>query len=300
MSEGGEMADLSTYYAQLEQVERLVASDPDNSTYQKLRSDILLLIDITKRAINDGMPTVQSSDDLNEMSSSFLCIGDVVEVKGEDRVYAGVITKVNNDDGNYDVKYYEFDAIATLPFIKVTKLLPNPNILSAQVVVGYKCLCKYSQDQQYYEAAITEITANGVKVTYAAYGSSEEVPIQYLKPINSSTGANGSGGGENTGQSKLITIPEHLLIKPTDTEEEKERKRKKIKAIKSKNKTIEINNMFAKSQQSWQSFKDKGAKKSLAGIAKTSIFTRTDKDDKKQVTEYERKRSHFHTSKGSN
>ena len=275
-----------------------MASDPDNSAYQKLRSDLQLLIEITQQASGDG--EIQSSVDSQRKSSSPLHIGDVVEVKGDDRVYAGVITKVDDDEGNCGIKYYEYDAIVTIPFIKVTKLLPNPNIVPAQVIIGYKCLCKYSQDQQYYEAVISEITPHGVRVTYTAYGSSEEVPIQYLKPINASNTSKTSDGSDNVGQSKLIAIPEHLLIKPTDTEEEKERKRKKVKAIKSKNKTIEINNMFAKSQQSWQSFKDKGTKKSLAGIVKNSIFTSTDKDDKKQVTEYERKRNHFHTSTGSN
>ena len=285
------MSDLSTYYAQLAQVEQLISSDPDNATYDKLRSDLLLLIEITHKANKE-------KEDL-PLSSS-LRVGDAVEVKGDDRVYAGVIVKVDVDEGNCDVKYYEYDdAVVTLPFIKVTKLLPNPNIVPAQVTVGYKCQCKYSKDQQFYDVVITEITANGVRVTYTAYGSNEEVPIQYLKPSNSSSSSKVSGGGsDSNGQDKLIAIPDHYLIKPTDTEEEKERKRKKLKAIKSKNKTIEINNMFTKSQQSWQSFKDKGAKKSLAGISKTSIFTST--DDKKQVTEYERKRNHFNTSRGSN
>lgn len=294
------MADLSTYLAQLAQVEQLLASEPGNSAFQKLRSDLQLLIQITQQAGDDGEPGIQSSVDSQRLSSSSLNVGDVVEVKGDDRVYAGVITKVDDDEGNCDIKYYEYDAIVTIPFIKVTKLLPNPNIVSAQVIIGDKFLCKYSQDQQYYEAVISEITPYGVKVTYAAYGSSEEVPIQYLKPINVRSTSKASDGSDNIGQSKLIAIPEHLLVKPTDTEEEKERKRRKVKAIKSKNKTIEINNMFAKSQQSWQSFKDKGVKKSLAGLVKTSIFTSTDKDDKKQVTEYERKRNHFHTSRGSN
>lgn len=55
--------------------------------------------------------------------------------------------------------------------------------------------------------------------------------------------------------------------------QEKNRKRKKIKVIKNKNRIVTLENDQKEVQQSWQKFVAKGAKRSLAGMTKSSQFT---------------------------
>ena len=55
-------------------------------------------------------------------------------------------------------------------------------------------------------------------------------------------------------ESALEKIPDHLVIKQTDTEEQKERKRRKIKSIKSRNRFLKKDIQSNKRQASWQNF----------------------------------------------
>lgn len=195
---------------------------------------------------------------------------EIVEVIGDQRVYAGILLGVDDDNSNCRIKYFEYDTEVTVPIIQVRRIALGP-VSKKDAIIGYKCLCKYSQDQQYYDATITQITEHGVIVTYTAYGNTEEVPIAYLKPLKKKVDNN-----TNSNEPKLIKIPDKLKILPTDTDKEKERKKRIVKSIKSKNKIIEKEVELQNVQQSWQKFVQKGSKKSLAGLSKNSQFTTSD------------------------
>jgi len=188
-------------------------------------------------------------------------------------VYAGILLSIDDDNSNCRIKYFEYDSEVMVPIIQVRRITPG-HVTKKDAIVGYKCLCKFSQDQQYYDATITTITEHGVTVTYNAYGNSEEVPLAYLKPLKKKTDTTTTN--TNANEAKLIKIPDKLKILPTDTDKEKERKKRIVKSIKSKNKIIEKEVELQNVQQSWQKFVQKGAKKSLAGLSKSSQFTTSD------------------------
>ena len=54
------------------------------------------------------------------------------------------------------------------------------------------------------------------------------------------------------------------------------RKRKKIKVIKNKNRIATLENEVKEVQQNWQKFVNKGTKRSLVGLNKSSMFTTND------------------------
>lgn len=174
-------------------------------------------------------------------------VGEVVEVMGGDRPYAGVVTEILNAS-EYRIKYYEYQTEVTLPVASLTRIAPGA-LSRDDVVVGFKGQCKFSQDQLYYDAVVQEVTEHGARVLYPQYGNTEEVPLAYLRPLVQKK--------QREEKVSLIKIPENLKILPTDTEEEKLRKRKKLKAIKSKNRLISQEIEVQQVQQSWQKFVNK-------------------------------------------
>lgn len=249
-----------------------------------------------------------------------LKVNDHVEVTGGERSFAGIITeKINATE--FKIRYYEFpDDQVSLPISSLVRIPPGPFNLSYDVVhnphlpLGSKCQCKFASDQNYYDVTIAGKTEHGYIITYDSYGTSEEVPLEYLRPlpklslqksssqsnltaanlagpaagINDNTnqakpiGKTGGGAGQSSEKkSNIIPIPASLEILPTDTEEEKQRKRKKIKAIKNKNRIIEQEEDVAHVQQSWKKFVDKGIKRSLSGITKSSMFASSDANTSK-------------------
>jgi hypothetical protein len=143
-------------------------------------------------------------------NNSPFAVGNIIEVVGSDRPYPGRITGVLGD-GNFRVKYYEFDAEVTLPgsnLAHIKRSLVKPS----EVEVGFKGQCIYPVDQLYYDAQVTSITEHGVVVTFTQYGNSCEVPINYLKPLQQKM-------KKAADPHALVKIPENLKILPTDTEE---------------------------------------------------------------------------------
>jgi hypothetical protein len=226
-------------------------------------------------------------------------VNDRVEVTGGARPFAGVITEVIGASES-KIRYYEFpDDLVSLPLSSLTRISPGPYNLShieahnPHLAVGMKCQGKYGADQQFYDVTIAEKTSHGYKITYESYGTTEEVPLEYLRPrpkltlqkkttettVSSSqpntmansinnlhqTGGFSSSKGTTTAakgstaadKSNVIPIPANLQILPTDTEEEKKRKQKKIKAIKNKNRLITQEEDVKHVQQNWKSFVDK-------------------------------------------
>lgn len=230
---------IALYNVQLGQVEELLAVDAGNAQFMQLKDDLQQLIGLTKallvQAIGNAaivQPTVSTSSSTGapQASSSSssgppvvkkgaIQVGEVVEVTGGDRLFAGVVTGIINAT-EYKVKYFEYPDEVSLPVTSLQRL-PLSYYTPEQVQVGLTCQCKYAADQNYYDCKVTALTTNGCMVTYTAYGNSEEVPIAYLKPITSAPKPASHGGkaaGKNVAPGELIPIPEYLTILPTDTE----------------------------------------------------------------------------------
>jgi hypothetical protein len=231
-------AKIALYTQQLGQVDELLQLDPSNAQFLKLKEDLNQLIGLTKTLLvqvlsGGGKPAEaaapsSSTPNTAQPSSSAAAIvrkgaiqvGEVVEVTGGERLYAGVVTGIINAT-EYKIKYFEYADEVSLPVTSLQRI-PLSFYSAEQVQVGMTCQCKYALDQTYYDCKVTAITPNGCMVTYTAYGNSEEVPIAYLKPQTSAAKPplmhGGKLAGKNVTSGGLIPIPDSLQILPTDTE----------------------------------------------------------------------------------
>lgn len=314
---------IGQYYQQLSQVQQLLQVDPNNEQFLKLKSDLENVIKLTKDLIEqlnnnksaekkeDDAASEYDEDEDNESDNDNddipktgpIVVKENVEVSGGDRIYAGVVTEIITPS-EYKIKYFEFDSEVALPVSSISRITPSSDLKKKDIKVGSKYKCKYATDQNYYDIVVTSITEHGYMVKYSQYLNSEEVPLEYLKPIE---GKDKNNIGKKDDGKTLIPIPENLKILPTDTEEEKNRKKKKLKAIKSKNRLITKEVEVAAVQQTWQKFVNKTAtKKSLqsVGTKLAKKFTTNSKSDEpidkvvgKGMTSYaERKRYIFNKS----
>lgn len=229
---------IAQYTVQLGQVDELLQLDPSNTQFLQLKTDLQNVISLTKallmQVIGGAIPTAatsnsssitvgsSSSQSMPVVRKGAIQVGEVVEVSGGDRLFAGVVTSIINDT-EYKIKYFEYPDEVSLPVTSLSRI-PFTFYSKEQVVVGMSCQCKYALDQQYYDCKVTSITDNGCVVTYTAYGNSEEVPVAYLKPTPTAVSGTAKpvlGGGKNSmkpSNGGLIPIPESLTILPTDTE----------------------------------------------------------------------------------
>lgn len=159
-------------------------------------------------------------------------------------------------------RYLGFGTVEELPLDNVRPLHRTPaNLPVEEARPGLKCQAKYPADGRWYLAQVNHAVAPDPEleaimsrsspdelriqlylVTFASYGNSEVLPIEYLRPrrktsdsksdATTSASVGTSGDGESaTGE---FVIPEHLRILPTDSEVDKMKKRKKIKVMKYK------------------------------------------------------------------
>ena len=253
---------LSLYAQQLSQVDELLQIDANNPQFLKLKEDLVSVISLTKALLIQVIGSSPSSQPIGNQSSESsatnggntstihavpsakpannatktgaIQVGEVVEVLGDQRVYAGVVTEVINDT-EYKIKYFEYPTEVSLP-VNSLQRLPSGAFTNETITQGLNCQCKYATDQNWYDCQVTALTEYGCIVTYTAYGNCEEVPLAYLRPSaatltknahynnsassSSAQQSSGGGGGKNskTGAGGLIPIPESLTILPTDTE----------------------------------------------------------------------------------
>lgn len=241
---------LQLYKAQLEQVNQLLLIEPVNEQFLTLKEDLAKVINLTEEllsqyfnpSINDEAPlnvkkgdnsrsnedqynlSDLEDDQLNESNikkQQILAVGDRVEVTGGDRPYAGVITDITVDN-NYKLRYYEFDTVVTLPASNLSLIPSGPYSVTPHLVtVGTKYQCKFAADQTYYNCTVNEATKYGFSVTFNEYGNSEEVPVEYLRPLlpEKDTKVKDTKKDGDSKSTELIPIPANLKILPTDTEE---------------------------------------------------------------------------------
>ena len=98
MTEDQTAATLAAYREQLEQVEGLLKLDAENKQFNQLREDLQQVIKLTLLSSSSSPGPVSSSsgaiatDELNdteEMLEGNIQLGEVVEITGGDRLYAG-------------------------------------------------------------------------------------------------------------------------------------------------------------------------------------------------------------------
>jgi hypothetical protein len=80
-----------------------------------------------------------------------------------------------------------------------------------EVAPGLRCQCKYPPDQKWYDAKI-EAT-----VIFPQYGSTLEVPLEYIRRMRLSTSRLTKRLSERH-MEPAVVIPDNLKINPTDTE----------------------------------------------------------------------------------
>lgn len=189
---------IQQYEDQIGQVNEFLSTDSTNIQFLQLRDDLnkalALTNDLLQAHSNQDFDNYDDDiDDIignNEDDSPFIKAklpqktgilnGEIIEVLAGERPYAGIIISINHDDQTCNIKYFEHDVEVTLPLESINRI--QPGIFTRDdIKPGFKCQCKYSQDQNYYDAEVSMLTKFGCLVTYTQYGNKEEVPIEYLR-----------------------------------------------------------------------------------------------------------------------
>ncbi|XP_076327265.1 survival of motor neuron-related-splicing factor 30 [Tachypleus tridentatus] len=127
---------------------------------------------------------------------------------------------------------------------------------------GDKCSAPWSDDGQYYNAVIDDITEDGqCTVTFISYGNTDVTLLSKLRPTIGNL--DGEGGGESASKSKKQII-------------KAQREYKKKKAQKKAQRLKQIEEDREKEKSKWQQFNSKAFSKNKKGQVKKSIFATPD------------------------
>ena len=176
------------YNSQLEQINNVLATDPRNEDYLKIKNDLGYLIALTNNLIeatggdDDSDEEVDGNGDVdNDMAfkknviqqkTNSVCINDRVEVKTQGRVYAAVVVGVDADSttgtetsagtGTCTVRYYEYgDSLVSIPTSAAAHISPVERGAYTEddlKKLPVKCECRYATDGKWYEAAVQSRT----------------------------------------------------------------------------------------------------------------------------------------------
>jgi hypothetical protein len=227
---------LRELHSQLLQVEEFIRSDPTNEQYLQTRDDLFNVISMTEDLIE-----VQNNDQL-QLSSATLTsagasgsnphwasenfqIGDHLEVLSGERPYPAVLLSVNLPLSQCTLKYYEYGTEVTLSLSEVRVITGKGELKAEEVAPGLRCQCKYPPDQKWYDAKIEAVTPEaGVggsgcsyTVVFTQYGSTLELPLEYLRRMRLSSSKLTKRLSERH-MEPAVVIPDNLKINPTDTE----------------------------------------------------------------------------------
>ena len=208
-----------------------------------------------------------------------LAVGTRVEALFNETWYPAAVTHADDANDRYAVVFIGYGNVATVDYASTRALAAaEPPVAPEAAVAGFECQARYSGDGRYYDATVEAVTAHGYRVAFPGYGTTEELPLEYLRARTRAprkalaAAAAADAGGE-------FKVPENLKILPTDSEEEIARKRKKIKAIKSKNRSQAIEDERNSKASNWQAFQKKAATKKApkgsmvaSGLKRGSMF----------------------------
>nr|CAG4635153.1 EOG090X0GY1 [Alona affinis] len=131
--------------------------------------------------------------------------------------------------------------------------------------VGDKCMAPWSNNGQYYDCTIEELSENGgVSIRFDAYGNSDVTTIDKLK--ERPRGLEG-GMSDKSLAEKLKTKKEQLQKQREYLKQKKQKKQVKMK---------ELEEAREAEKNKWQNFNAKALKTKKGGIVKKSIFATPD------------------------
>lgn len=212
--------DLQNYKLQLQQVEAALLTDPENKELQKLKIDLEEVIELT------------------------LDLKSKAEEAAKQPEYTEPVNNFEDDEITKSL-------LAVEEFVAKTK---------AKKIwrVGDICMAKWSDNNQYYEARIDSINADGqVNVTFEAYKNRGVTTLAELK--------------EFTGQKRVLTEAEKLKrLKMNNKEYLKKKKLKKQQRFK------ELEEERESEKKKWLAFTTKASKNKKSGLKGKSIFASPD------------------------
>ncbi|EQC34183.1 hypothetical protein SDRG_08390 [Saprolegnia diclina VS20] len=257
---------LVTFNGQLETIELLLTSDPKNEELLGIAGDLKEVIKLTTDMLAHKQPQ-------DAAHASPFPVGSIVEAQIQSVWCPAVVEDIAADIGVHIMGSNQKHRV-TANALRAIDANGLPPVDASTVEVGFACQAKYYADNKYYPGKITSLTEHGCVILFEGYGNSEEVPFAYLTPLPEPKAT--TKPQDKADDNKLIAIPAHLAILPTDSEAEKERKRKRIKAIKSLNRQKSIEAERNTKKNDWAKFTQKQGKKRVLGamssIKKTSIF----------------------------
>lgn len=190
--------------------------------------------------------------------------------------------------------------------------------------IGSKVQAVWSEDGEWYDATVEDLTPNGYYVTFDGWGNREEVDPDNVRPVEFNALLEAEKVAEATKQAikrkiaqaasvdfQSRTLPAKLRIEPDDSEDVKAAKRKKIHSFKSKMRFEQLEVAQNKRQNAWQQFQTtKGKTKKVgffSGRKRESIFKSPDDPNGKVgvtgsgkgLTEFQKREKHLHLKDGS-
>ncbi|CAG0889073.1 unnamed protein product [Darwinula stevensoni] len=220
--------NLVTYKLQLKQVIAALQEDPQSEELNKLKSDLEEVIALTK--------------DLVKAQSGELVLDDSAKKKETENNEAGTAAGVTEEDDDEEIP---------LEPIKDWK-------------VGDRCRAIWSQDGQYYEAIIDEITEDGqCMVKFMDYGNMEVLSLVLLKESKA------PGKRVFADETSKVQGPQHpnkIISQKKQREYLKQKKMKKLQKYK------ELEQEREAEKHKWQSFASKVKTGHKRGVIKKSIF----------------------------
>jgi len=138
--------------------------------------------------------------------------------------------------------------------------------------VGEKCMALWTENGQYYEATIEEISEKDGNciVTFLQYGSTDTNQLSQLRPVEASSEDSGRPQKRSADHDDTDVLPS----KKEQQEAEREWKRKKAQKKATRLKTLEEAREVEKNK--WQNFNSKAFSKNKKGHVKRSIFASPD------------------------
>lgn len=217
-------ANLHNYKLQFQQVEAALTTDPDNEELLKLKSDLEEVIELTRDLIKTQL----------------------LELRAAEESAAGT----SLEDASLTAKLLA----AELPDIE------EHYNAKKDWKIGDRCLAIWSEDGQYYEATIEDITEDGeeVSVVFDSYKNSDVTTLPLLREIKSGVKRQSDDGVDSKAKK---------LAMSKQREYQKKKKQKKLQRYK------QIEEEREGEKNKWLAFNSKTAKK---GMTRKSIFASPD------------------------
>lgn len=180
--------------------------------------------------------------------------------------YNALILSLEEDSQEAEVSFIGYKGVERVSTVFIKMM---PLIEPALVQVGFLCECISSEDGRWRDCIIEKTSEAGVHVSFLHNNEKEIVHVSFLreKKQKNEQGSRSDLGKrtsntENQGEPendeddgpKEFVVPEHLKVKPSDSEAERLRKRKKVKLMKFQFKQNLIEKVTSQRQNKWTSF----------------------------------------------